>query len=601
MKMKYPDFLANHTPGSVIELPAELNFPVAIGKAFSNCTFRGNNTRWADCQKATFLDDTEDGIWKGILPPGHTFFYRDGKRVNRSRWPETEMLHCTDWEKKWNDDKSKLLVNRLHISIPAEIRDDLASATAVMYFDWLNIRLGVTGMAEDHIELSKERLQGAKECKFFFENVPVKYLTPGKWLPVPEEGVFYYKPLPGEQRIDAAFATTGTTQLLTVYNAENVVFENITFTCNGDSMRTNAGQADVAGPAAVVLRGAKNCVFRNCTFTDLARWGLLIADGSTGNRIEHCTFENMGSGAIRIEGNEGAPLPELATSGSTVDSTRITNGGQLWAGCSAITIKHASHTTISNCEICHFPYTGISCGWTWGMKPSPAYGNVIIGNHVHHLGLERCVRDMGGIYLLGKQPGTVVAENHIHDIEGEGLAWGLYLDEGSSDMVVRDNLIYNCDSEPFHVHYGKDNIVSGNVFIAKRSKPCVSVTRGTMDFKNYFVKGDKVFDFRDNLCIADGAPFYLKYLLDIEGKEDILDSWKGDNNLYIQLDPAFTAKFGDDFHCFEKTFREIPESVFIVPGREEHSVFLSGALPAPEKVPEAVQKSYRFYLEQTGH
>lgn len=87
----------------------------------------------------------------------------------------------------------------------------------------------------------------------------------------------------------------------------------------------------------------------------------------------------------------------------------------------------------------------------------------------------------------------------------------------------------------------------------------------------------------------------------IKGKEDILDSWKGDNNLYIQLAPAFTAKFGDDFHCYEKTYREIPESVFISPGREEHSVFLPGPLPTPENVPEAVQRSYRLYLEQRGH
>ena len=584
--------------GNVIELPAEWNTPVSIGKDYSSCTFRGNNTRWSESTTAEFTNDEENEIWTGLLPAGHTFLYRDDKNVNRSRWPESDMLSCTTWEKKWDENKV-LQLNRLHTALPAEIRNDLTGSTAVLYFDWLNVRLDVTAITEDYIDLSlKSRMQGAPDCKFFFENVPVQHLTPGKWLPVPEKGIFYYKPLPGEKRSDAVFKTAGAKQLLTVNDAENIMFENITFCCNGDSMDANSPQADVAGAAAVELYNARNCVFRNCKFINLARWGMLIADGSSGNRIEHCTFENIGSGAIRIQGNENSTEPAFATLGNTIDSTHIAHGGQLWAGCSAITIKHAAENTISNCEICHFPYTGISCGWTWGYRTSPAYGNCIIRNHVHHLGMEHIVKDMGGIYLLGIQPGTTVAENHIHDVEGERFAWGIYLDEGSSDMVIRDNLICRCDSELLHIHFGRNNLVTGNVLAAGKGTTCISVTRGTMDFNNSFVDGDKVFDFKNNLCIAESAPFYLKYLLDIEGKEDVLASWKGDNNLYIQQDPTFTAKFGDDYHCIEKTFREIPDSKFIAPGREEHSIFITGTLPAPEDVPEAVRELYRMYLDK---
>ena len=121
-----------------------------------------------------------------------------------------------------------------------------------------------------------------------------------------------------------------------------------------------------------------------------------------------------------------------------------------------------------------------------------------------------------------------------------------------------------------------------------------------MDFNNYFVKGDKVFDFKENLCIADNAPFYMKYLLEIDGKEDVLDSWKGDNNIYIQLAPSFSGNFADDFHFYEKTYRIIPDDIFIRDGREEHSLFKTGPLPAPEDIPEPMRKLYRLYLENQG-
>ena len=121
-----------------------------------------------------------------------------------------------------------------------------------------------------------------------------------------------------------------------------------------------------------------------------------------------------------------------------------------------------------------------------------------------------------------------------------------------------------------------------------------------MDFNNYFVNGDKVFDFKENLCIADNAPFYMKYLLEIDGKEDILDSWKGDDNTYLQLEPSYTIKFADDYHCYEKTYREIPASVFINDEREKHSLFLAGPLPSPEtlRLPEKVMALYQKYLQE---
>ena len=170
------------------------------------------------------------------------------------------------------------------------------------------------------------------------------------------------------------------------------------------------------------------------------------------------------------------------------------------AGC-GILLMHASNCEISENEIHDTEYSGISAGWVWGYAESNTYGLCIRGNHIYDIGKGN-LSDMGGIYLLGMQKGTVVSENRIHDIRCLTYgAWGIYLDEGSSFITVEGNLVYNTQTEPFHLHYGSHNTVKNNVFCAQNSS-CIAITRLEKHYQLNFEK---------NILITQNAPLFKGY------------------------------------------------------------------------------------------
>ena len=109
-------------------------------------------------------------------------------------------------------------------------------------------------------------------------------------------------------------------------------------------------------------------------------------------------------------------------------------------------------------------YSGISVGWQWNFKPSKAVSNVVAYNHIHDLG-HGLLSDMGGIYSLGASPGTRFVGNVIHDVKARAYGgWGIYPDEGSSEIVIESNLVYQCSSAPFFAHINRKITVRNNIF-----------------------------------------------------------------------------------------------------------------------------------------
>lgn len=423
--------------------------------------------------------------------------FKDGERLARSNYPKTGVFkvfgeplaeesipgsHAPDFfthALAFYADKNDI--------IDFENPDDVD--VRIMHF-WRDDLLPIHSVNTDtgRIQVTKPSAMRIRvEDNYVFENVKEALSLPGEWYLDRNEEKLYYIPQVGDTVENTVLYAGINEQLITLNGVSGISFQGINFentdwdhvdgTHTGKSFDTSHPmyqtikygadhpQAAYEVPAAIYISSSSNINFTDCRFENISYTAVKFDKASENCNVTSCMFKEIGANAVFIHGDFVVPA---TTKNINVTDCHINKYGRIFNNAIGILLTHAIDCDLTNNEIHDGWYTGISVGWNWGYSANSTNNIKICDNLIYDIG-NGWLSDMGAIYTLGIQPDTVISGNVIYNVGcDEGRygygGWGIYLDEGSSGMLVENNLVYDCSSQTFHQHYGKDNVVRNNIF-----------------------------------------------------------------------------------------------------------------------------------------
>ncbi len=459
-------------------------------------------------------------------------FFVNGVRQTRARYPRRGELipvpTVPNPEKKYFLPTAEFQVRRgdfpPHCGDPAE-------ADVILYTRWINALLPVTAWDPKTRRLSFGRWSrfpaDSDFARYAFENIPEEIAYPGEyaylrsrnlllWLPpagvdpataetvVPAAGALLVLDGGGENTAPGRLSELSVSGITLRYGGAWQPDDDAEYDLRDSRLKNwrnylsrkypgklrpaGSAQAAIELPAIVMLRGVTRASLRNVTVEHGGWYALNVGPGCSDIDVAGCRFTDQGGGGVVISGASASGAPRRRTGRVRITQCEISHCGRLHLSAVGILIGHACGNLLEHNDIFDLYYSGISCGWSWGYGETVTRENRIGFNHIHDLGHEMLC-DMGGIYLLGVQPGSRIYNNLIHDVRCRFYGgWALYADEGTSHTVWERNICFDCSREGFHQHYGRENIIRFNIF-AFNEVAGFALTTGTERLNGYAFPG----------------------------------------------------------------------------------------------------------------
>ncbi len=455
----------------------------------------------------------EEDLWSATLPKdfhgSFRSFYVNDKRAVRARFPDNDFLKV---RKAGKDNRTNFFFEKDQIPKVENAKE----LELVFMHDWSITRIGVKSIdwKRNHL-VAVDSIGGrlpffnitnwGKHPRYFLENAREFCDNQGEWYCDFEERKIYYRPMPNDKISETEGVIPVATKLITIAgNQEKQVgfisFNGITFEHTGWQL-PNKGYCGVQAcmyddrdkinrawvPAAIELDHAKNCDFSNSIIRHTGGSGIWIRENCSDCEISESHIYDISGNGINIgEGNDrlinGVPwwksAPDQVSGNNKISHSLIEDCGKQFYGAIGIWGGLISNTLIDHNEIRNLPYTGISIGWMWNPDPTPCRENAINANHIHHI--MNKLSDGGGIYCLGLQPNSRITNNLIHDVTvnaGRAESNGMFLDEGITDLLVENNIVYNIARSPLRFHKAFQNTVQNNVLVCGNDIPPIRYNR----------------------------------------------------------------------------------------------------------------------------
>lgn len=395
--------------------------------------------------------------------------------------------------------------------------DDRARALVHVMQSWSSGRHRLaTGAPADALRLQPRSrwpfLFFGTSQRYWVENVTASFDAPGEWIGTPN--AVRYLPRPDDKGAPTAVVPM-LQQLVQISGdgpdgplVQHLELRDLGFQYTRSPTPLGGwvdSQAAVDIGAAIEVDHARDVRITGCTISATGGHAIWLRQGVRDSEVSGCTMADLGGGAVKIgdpNTKQGHAGGSNATGRNTVRNNRISQTGRQYPGAVAVWVGASFDNLVSHNSISDTTYTAISVGWQWGYGGPSAGRNRIEANALEDIGGHE-MADLGGIYTLGVQPGTVISNNMIREVRGyTGLgagAWGIYNDEGSSDMRVEGNVVVGTDSGGYHLHFGRNLQVQDNLF-ALGDTAEVNVTRSE--------PGQSRLVLRNNLVVTRNAsPF----------------------------------------------------------------------------------------------
>ena len=508
------------------------------------CAYNGEEVVFSGAHEVKgFEEETVNGIrvFTKVLdtaadPADFKSIFCGDEQMPVPRYPEEGYFTVADTcpeDDLWTEDDTPWSFTRGQRSFyadPADLAEDFTNPgdvqVRILHY-WHDELMYLTGVDRQSgkLGLSRPSSMLIRDIdRYYFENVFEALNGPGEWYLNRETRKLYYVPRDGEAADTLVLKTSSLERLIDIDGVSGIGFEGIRFTetdwnvpspgeWEGDWRSENdvdALQAALDVKGVVTVRHAENVRFKNCEFTNLGADGLKFMNGARHCGADSCLFRNIAATGVFVGGTNGQPDDPETAADITVTNCVVNGYGRKFFCAIGIHITYCDGAEISHNEISDGYYTGISCGWVWGYSYHLTKNVRIADNLIYNIG-QGWLSDMGGIYMLGIQPGTVLSGNVIHNVaadpgEGGYGGWGIYLDEGSSRMLVENNLVFCCGSQGLNIHYGEGNIFRNNISALNSEGQVSAGSRGEETHATAF--------YYDNIFLTDGgAPVYV-YMLD---------------------------------------------------------------------------------------
>ncbi len=316
--------------------------------------------------------------------------------------------------------------------------------------------------------------------RYLVENVREALSQPGQWYLERDSGEITYLPKPGEDPAHAEVITPQLSRLIEARGLSYVTFRGLTFSHTNwivpaEGYRSNQGELTV--PAALSFLDSSAIVIDGCVVSRAGGWGIEFrgtgpwnpADGYN-DRVVNSVLTDLGAGGIRIGYEPGLEDTDAnVAQHDLVENTLITGGGRMLPQGAGIWIGNAHDNRIAHNEIYDFYNNGINLGHSLNYVGSLAHDNRIEFNDLHQLG-QGVTSDLGAIHTVtSTTTGNSFVNNRVHDITqdpgpGGYGGWGIYFDQGTSNFLAKNNLVYRVSQTGFHQNTGQNNEVTNNIF-----------------------------------------------------------------------------------------------------------------------------------------